>query len=803
MLVVALGIFLGQIVLYGPSLTGQRLLLPLDLLKENYLPNTEQYRDVEVHDRVLTDRIDSFVWFRRFAAAEIRQGRLPLWTPNVYAGSPSARFDTYCPFHLIYYLFPVPTTLAWVQVVISLCAGLGAYAFFRISLGARFFAALVGAWCYPLTFYFVLWQDYPTIRSVAFLPWCLLAVDRVVRSGSRLALWGLAGATTLTLLSGQLDAAAQVLLVSGLFAVGSLVGRLRDGVFSRKVVAPVVLLVGGWVAGVALASPYVLPLLEYARTGVRLQSRAEGVEERPPGQLANLPLVLLPEAQGSTRRGSIFTGVGNLLESGAGAHTGLIATLLFVPLAFVDPRGRRRAWFFLGLGVLGVSWVLAIPGFVALLRLPGLNFMSHNRLVFVTSFALLSLAVLGVCRLSDSLEKIGQRLTWRWWMALPTATAAIFMFWCLSNVSTPPEPFASQLATELSAGRPMFGAETPQMVERVQRTFRSTYMAGAILSALSLAGWVVLLFAPGLRRWLLWSGGALMVGELLFWGYGVNPQADPALFYPSLPALEGLAEKEPQGRAIALGCLPAQMLERFGLRDVRGYDGVDPANLVALLDPVRDARDVAFSYARLQWFTPTVMMQEDGSIRLPPVLDMLGVRWVILRGPVDPRMKSVAAAEGYAVIENKRALPRTFVPIRVGLALDAPERVSLLTEMYFDPRELAVVETPLDLPSAIRGYAEIQSEIPTRVVLSAEMETAGLVVLGDRWDAGWSATIDGESVDVLRVNHVLRGVVVPPGRHEIVYSFRPVTLSTGAALCLLALSALAACTILRRDAATA
>lgn len=803
LLAVALGIAAGQAVLYGPSLTGHRLLLPLDLLKENYLPNTDQYRDIEIHDRVLSDRIDSFVWYRRFAANEIREGRLPTWTPHVFAGAPAARFDTYCPFHLIYYLFPRPQTIAWIQLAISLCAGFGAFAFFRIALRARFFAALIGAWCYPLTFFFILWQDYSVARAVAFMPWCLLAVDRVVRSRSGAALWGLAAATAMTLLSGQLDASAQVLLVSGLFGVGCLIWQLRGEVLTRKVIAPALLLVAGSMAGAAIASPYVLPLLEYASTGARIQSRAEGAEERPPGELANLPLAFLPEAHGSTRRGSIFTGEGNQLESGAGAHAGLLAALVFAPLAFAGTSGRRRAWFFLGLGILGLSWVLGLPGLVMLLRLPGLNLMSHNRLVFVTGFAIVSLAVMGLCRLCRSLEDGGKNPAWRGWMILPVLSLVILMLWCTSNALNPPEPYDSLLASELKAGRPIIGAETPQMVEQVRRTYRNGHLAGATLSALCLAGWILLFRAPGFRRWVLWIGGVLMAAELLFWGHGVNPQADPSLNFPRLAALDGLAEREPHGRAIALGCLPAQMLQRFGLRDIRGYDAVDPADLVALLDPVRDARDVPFSYAQLQWFTPTVTLLDDGSIRLPPVLDMLGVRWVIAREPISAKLKPVLAAEGYAVLENERALPRAFVPRTVGLTREASARVRLLTAEEFNPRTLAIAETPLDLPPAIRGRAEIRSEIPTRVVLSADMETAGLVVLGDRWDPGWRATLDGEPVEVLRINHVLRGVVVPPGRHEIVYSFRPVTLRVGSLLCLLALSALVASSILRRPAQSA
>jgi uncharacterized membrane protein YfhO len=45
-------------------------------------------------------------------------------------------------------------------------------------------------------------------------------------------------------------------------------------------------------------------------------------------------------------------------------------------------------------------------------------------------------------------------------------------------------------------------------------------------------------------------------------------------------------------------------------------------------------------------------------------------------------------------------------------------------------------------------------------------------VLSENWDPGWTATIDGEEVDVLRVNHTLRGIFVEPGQHEIVMEYK-------------------------------
>ena len=41
---------------------------------------------------------------------------------------------------------------------------------------------------------------------------------------------------------------------------------------------------------------------------------------------------------------------------------------------------------------------------------------------------------------------------------------------------------------------------------------------------------------------------------------------------------------------------------------------------------------------------------------------------------------------------------------------------------------------------------------------------------------GWEARIDGEEAEILRVDYLLRGVVVPSGEHEVVLTFDPKTL---------------------------
>jgi hypothetical protein len=52
------------------------------------------------------------------------------------------------------------------------------------------------------------------------------------------------------------------------------------------------------------------------------------------------------------------------------------------------------------------------------------------------------------------------------------------------------------------------------------------------------------------------------------------------------------------GRVLGVGCLPPRLGERFGLRDVRGYDAVDPALLCDLLAGVASEASRSPDYAR-------------------------------------------------------------------------------------------------------------------------------------------------------------------------------------------------------------
>jgi hypothetical protein len=270
----------------------------------------------------------------------------------------------------------------------------------------------------------------------------------------------------------------------------------------------------------------------------------------------------------------------------------------------------------------------------------------------------------------------------------------------------------------------------------------------------------------------------LLPADLLWFASGRNVQTDRSLYFPSVPILKQVAQGTP-GRVIGYRCLPAQLAGVAGLTDVRGYDAVDPEAYVELLGIAAETDSPALSYALTQWLVPKYTPMSEGNVQLSPVLDLLGVRYVVFRGQPPLGTQPAFSGTDYWVLTNSRALPRAFVPRHVQTIPDRKARLQELAAPGFDPRETAYVEQPLSLPDDGRGTAQILNETPNRITLQVAMESPGLVVLADRWDPGWQARLDGKAVPILRANHALRGILVPAGKAKLEFLYRPASMLLG------------------------
>jgi uncharacterized membrane protein YfhO len=72
------------------------------------------------------------------------------------------------------------------------------------------------------------------------------------------------------------------------------------------------------------------------------------------------------------------------------------------------------------------------------------------------------------------------------------------------------------------------------------------------------------------------------------------------------------------------------------------------------------------------------------------------------------------------------------------------------------------------------------------MLLEVTSDRPALLVLSENWLPGWTARLNGESAQVVRVNHTLRGVPVPAGEYELLMAYEPAPLGRAAWISLIA-----------------
>lgn len=138
------------------------------------------------------------------------------------------------------------------------------------------------------------------------------------------------------------------------------------------------------------------------------------------------------------------------------------------------------------------------------------------------------------------------------------------------------------------------------------------------------------------------------------------------------------------------------------------------------------------------------------------------------------------------IITDDRAGPRL---IYQTIPVDSFESgIRVFSDPAFDPRQMAVTRNGLHLNSKVlRGETpkvRIKKEIQGRGWYALETQAEALLVIPGNYAPGWKAWVDGEAADIFEANLFSKGVLVPPGRHDIEVRYLPTTFVVGAIISL-------------------
>jgi O-antigen/teichoic acid export membrane protein len=247
--------------------------------------------------------------------------------------------------------------------------------------------------------------------------------------------------------------------------------------------------------------------------------------------------------------------------------------------------------------------------------------------------------------------------------------------------------------------------------------------------------------------------------------------------------------------------LNANLAWSFGLQDIRGYDSIIPKQYMDYMRAIEPQNQTL--YNRVQ---PIV----DRKSLESPLLDLLGVKYVLSEVPIDPPVQGltqVFEAEGVRVYENSRALPRAYVMPASSVQSTVTAGGTFTAAIQsLDPRKVVLFDLGLYDPArpAEPYPATITTYKNNEVWVDADVTEPSWLVLTDSHFPGWRAFIrprgagdDQESeVPVFKVNGNFRAVQLTNPQSPIAnpltvrFKYSPLTFQLGAVASGITLAAL-------------
>jgi hypothetical protein len=724
-----------------------------------------------------------------FAAQSLKSGSLPLWNPYLWGGAPFAadiQASFFYPVNLIYFLVSPQVTFRSVMLLAVFhvwLAGAGMYLLLQSLLpGKRMLAPLLGALAFMFSDYFVVhFGNLNLIAQAAWLPFIFLFFHRSLRERRPgLAVWaGVCFAVAATaghiqpLLIITLGLAWDVLYhlganfarsnrqrkpVSGASPIAG--GRLMSVYWTPVASLLITLLVGLGLAALVLVPAY--EMTAYTQRADFEYSQASAYS-LPPAQLIGL---LVPGFFG--RDPAAHWGLWDRVEIG---YAGVLTLLLAIFALLVYGRGggggeqpndqaveqqsgetwewrgaRFETYRFASLALF--SLLLAMGGYTALHGwlyglVPGFASMrAPARAVFLMDFALATLAALGLhALLRDQDERILRSLR-------GLLRVAAWVIGALLLFAVPLTYYA--LLTSQDKDAVIFA-----------RTSAATN--GLVFFVGLLIAGVGLLFVRQ-RRVLRAAGmGTLAVGLLFFDLVSLGSNIDVGYRDPTWnfdhPAIVQFLKSD-------------SSLYRIDARTGVGQEWQPNTGLLhnifdvgGLINPLSLA-----DYDRYWSGIPS---------RSSPLYDFLNAKYLIASKDVvldwEKYVPVFDADPALNVYLNRRALPRAMVVHRAIAVPDHEAAFDALHAPEFDPAASVVIEggEPLDITPVTPASISFEAFDANEIRLQVDTSTDGYLVLSEVWYPGWQATVDGTSVPVLRANYAFRAIRLPPGQHEVAFTFAP------------------------------
>ncbi|MFA5087754.1 MAG: YfhO family protein [Candidatus Omnitrophota bacterium] len=683
-----------------------------------------------------------------FIKQNLKKGILPLWNPHQACGYPLIgiiQVGLFFPLNFILFIFP--QLYAWDILIMArfILAGLFTFWFMR-QMGFKKIPSLSAAIIFMLSGPMVLFQ-YWTVNVDILTPLLFIFIDRIIRKTRLKDIACLAGIIGLTFFAGHPEHIFLVNLYGVLF-LGYRFFSLRRTVNCRKVFFYALF---AYALGICLSSMVLFPFLRNVLT--------EFWKGHPPGigllheenrkRILTIALPYFFQKENLTYQ-FVFSGWW-------GGYIGIIPLgLAFLGLFNNHKKGLNYffatvAFLFISkaYGLFYINWIGYLPIFNLC------RYSPHILHLFALSLAIL--AGMGVRAILDNKHHFKKALL-----------------------------FSAPLL--LIIGYHLF-------IYRFYAHFKISLQA-SLLALGILTAFQLLLFIRK-KEWFskkIFSALLIFVIALELFLYIQHERPKRYDSFPKVPYIEYLRNLPERGRSYGI-------FWEFYPNTATGY-AVDDFGIFLDLLPKRfvhfihnlvnrnifknDLRPPALRAIPMSYGTPFMDLLNVQHL-VAPHDDMMAKIIVNYERHNENRTQPVYSNE-VNVYKRDTAFPRVFVTHRVVFSTDKEKTFDILRSMQLHLRDFVVIDHKLDpsimailqaTPVRDNSSAKITKYTPNEVVIEADIETPGFLILSDTYHPDWKVWINGKPSRIYIADYLIRSVFLNAGRHQVRFVFHPMSFYVG------------------------
>lgn len=742
---------------------------------------------------------------KAYTYLHMKQGHLPLWTPNLAFGYPffaEAQAGMLYPLHLALLAFSTSTAYSLSVILRYILSGLFMFLYIR-HITRNVWASAVGSLAFAFSGYMIAQVIHENVENaLIWLPLILLLLDKWLVTANRRALIGAGLFMGVSFLAGYFYISLLMLTMTTCYYLYFRLLRHKDerGTWNLAFLSRVS---GGLMAfgllAVGMACVQLLPNYELAQES----TRAGGLDYNTSTQVSfppfNLITFFFPKFFGHPSDSSLYWGLwkGNFID--LVVYIGILPFLLMLAALFI--RRDRYTLFFglvfvsaigLALGQFSPLWyiwnhlpvfsmmrnparflslivasgaILAGLGLDALLRSAASDparRARYRRVVFTGAIAILALSLTGgmlITLFRSSIIRAGQ-----WFI----------------------DAFVVNQSTHQQSRAYYYGLlegefKSLETVTQIDHPFLYPSILLLCVSA-AIALWLAARpRAPGIAGPIV----VFITSLDLFWfadGYNFTL---PPHAYDQKPAYFKPMEQDHD--MFRYSAAPVAV-------SLRNYD---PLLFDQMWIQVKSPLQLHRHTALVEALRPMMSDLADASA-LHPLINLLNIKYIVTGDSLRGAWAALRLDEGVKVYENKTVMPRAFMVPQARVLPTPQDVLTAMTDPDFRPAEAVLLEDPpaLSLTSSAStdtSVVQIRQYDPGYIAIDITTD-GGFLVLTDTWYPGWKAYADGSERAILRADYLFRAIPVEPGRHRVEFRYEPFTFKAGALIS--ALTLLAGCILL-------